>query len=142
MASTIPGEKMVRWDVSADFSQVLPGEFVDVIYEHMSPGLFLRRGSASTSITFRTQAETAEVTRWFLLPRGKEYRSFRIVRWETGKPEKVEPVRVVNKTIPRSLPTDYCPMMLAIRMRLPCITNSGWTGPVPMALLPRQRFAF
>ena len=97
MASTIPGEKMVRWDVSADFSEVLAGEFVDVTYEHMSPGLFLRRGSASTSITFRSQADTAEVTRWFLLPRGKEYRSFRIVRWETGKPEKVEPVRVVNK---------------------------------------------
>jgi predicted acylesterase/phospholipase RssA len=97
MASTIPGEKMVRWDVSADFSEVLAGEFVDVTYEHISPGLFLRRGPGWTSITFQTQAETAEVTRWFLLPQGKEYRSLRIVRWETGKPEKVETVRVVNK---------------------------------------------
>jgi hypothetical protein len=52
---------------------------------------------ASTTITFRTQADTAEVTRWFLLPRGKEYKSFRILRWETGKPETVDSVQVVNK---------------------------------------------
>ena len=97
MESTVPGEKMVRWDVSADFSEVPAGEFVDVAYEHISPGLFLRRGAGSTSITIQTQADTAEMTRWFLLPRGKEYRSFRILRWETGKPEQVEPVRVVNK---------------------------------------------
>src|SRR5262249_49474080 len=97
MESTIPGEKMVRWDVSADFSEVPDGEFVDVVYEHISPGLFLRRGAGSTAITFRSQADAAEVTRWFLLPRGKEYKSFRILRWETGKSEQVEPVRVINK---------------------------------------------
>jgi hypothetical protein len=95
--STIPGEKMVRWDVSADFSDVPAGELVDVAYEHISPGHFLRRGVASTTISFRSQADTAEVTRWFLLPRGKEYKSFRILEWETGKPETVEPVRIVNK---------------------------------------------
>ena len=60
-------------------------------------GEFLLRGAASTSITFQNQADTAEVTRWFLLPRGKEYRSFRILRWETGKLEKVEHVKVVNE---------------------------------------------
>jgi predicted acylesterase/phospholipase RssA len=97
MESTIPGEKFVRWDVSADFSEVPAGDFVDVAYEHISPGHFLRRGAGSTAITFQTQADTAEVTRWFLLPQGRQYRSFRILRWETGKPEKLEPVRVVNK---------------------------------------------
>ncbi len=97
MESTLPGEKMVRFDITADFSRVAPGDFVDIIYEHMSPGEFLRRGIDSSSISFRTQEHTAEVTRWFLLPRGKEYHSFRILRWETAKPEKVEPVKVVNE---------------------------------------------
>jgi len=95
--STIPGEKLARWEVSTDLSLVAPGEFVDLTYEHLSPGQFVRRGKNSTSITYQIPAETAEVTRWFLLPRGKEYRNFRIVGWETGKPDKVEPVKIVNE---------------------------------------------
>jgi hypothetical protein len=95
--STVSGEKMARWEVSVNLSKVLADDFVDVTYEHISPGQFVKRGTGSTSISFQTQVDTAEVTRWFLLPRGKEYRSFRILRWETGKPEKVEPVKVVNE---------------------------------------------
>jgi hypothetical protein len=37
------------------------------------------------------------MTRWIFLREGREYRSFRITRYEKGKPEKVEPVRVVNE---------------------------------------------
>ncbi len=95
--STIQGEKRVRWEVSVDVSRMLKGEVTDLSYEHISPGEFLRRGPASTSIVFDFQVDTAEVTRWFLLPRGKEYRSFRILQWETDKPDKVEPVKVVNE---------------------------------------------
>jgi predicted acylesterase/phospholipase RssA len=95
--STISGEKMVRWEVMADFSKVATGDFVDVAYEHISPGQFLQRGVQSSSITYKTQADTAEVTRWFLLPRGKEYRSFRILQWKTDKPDSVEPVKIVNE---------------------------------------------
>ena len=97
ITSALPGEKMVRWEVSADLSQVPAGDFVDLAYEHISPGQFLRHGAHSTSISYEIHADTAEVTRWFLLPRGKEYRSFRVVRWERGKPEKVEPVKIVNE---------------------------------------------
>jgi hypothetical protein len=97
MESTIPGEKMVRWEVDADFSKVLAGDLVDVIYEHISPGTFLRRGDGWSSIAFHTQTDMAEVTRWFLLPQGKEYQSFRVLQWESGKPETVEPVRLVNE---------------------------------------------
>jgi predicted acylesterase/phospholipase RssA len=95
--STVPGEKKARWEVSVDVSKVPAGEFVDLTYEHISPGEYLQRGAASTSIIFHNQVDTAEVTRWFLLPRGKEYRSFRILRYPTGKLEKVEPVKVVNE---------------------------------------------
>jgi hypothetical protein len=52
---------------------------------------------AALAIQYPIQADTAEVTRWFLLPRGKEYRSFRVIRWERGKPEKIEPVKIVNE---------------------------------------------
>ena len=31
------------------------------------------------------------------MPRGKEYRSFRILHWETAKPDTVEPVKVVSE---------------------------------------------
>ena len=37
------------------------------------------------------------MTRWILLPKGKEYRSFRIVRYKTDKPDQVEPVRIVTE---------------------------------------------
>jgi hypothetical protein len=37
------------------------------------------------------------MTRWILLPKGRDYRSFRIVRYKTGKPETVEPVKIVSE---------------------------------------------
>jgi hypothetical protein len=37
------------------------------------------------------------VTRWILLPKGKEYRSFRVVRYKTENPDKVEPVKIVTE---------------------------------------------
>ncbi len=94
---TASGEKKMHWEVSIDTSKVPTGDVVDLIYEHISPGVFLKRGAGSTSITFQNPVDTAEVTRWFLLPRGKEYRSWRMLRWEMGKPEKVEPVRSVTE---------------------------------------------
>ena len=46
---------------------------------------------------FHIQAETAELTTWVLMPEGQEYRSFRIIRYPTGKPEEVEAVKVVTE---------------------------------------------
>jgi hypothetical protein len=76
-----------------DFRKVPAGDVVDVIYEHYSPAVFLQRGDSSTTIEFRSEVDTAEVTRWFLMPLGKNYRSFRIVRYETGKPGTAEAVK-------------------------------------------------
>ena len=36
---------------------------------------------------------TAELTAWILMPEGKEYRSFRIVRHVTGNPGSVDAVK-------------------------------------------------
>jgi predicted acylesterase/phospholipase RssA len=97
LVSSVPGEKKCRWEMSVDFRKVLAGDFVDLIYEHYSEGEFLKQGEGSTSIAIGMQADTADVTRWFLMPVGKEYRNYRILRYETGKLEKVEPVRVVTE---------------------------------------------
>lgn len=91
------GDQVCQWQMSVDFSKMPAGEFVDLIYEHYSPGIFMERGSKSASIAIHFQADTAEVTRWFLMPQGREYASYRILRYEEGMPEKVEQVQVVTE---------------------------------------------
>jgi hypothetical protein len=86
-------EASSRFEVSVDLSKVPNGQVVDVIYEHYSRGVFLRRGKNSTTVAFRSEAEALEFTRWFLLPRGEEYRSYQILRYETGKPGTAEVVK-------------------------------------------------
>jgi len=93
----IAGEKQCRWQATWNFETVPAGEYVDLIYEHYSPAEYLRRGESSTSATISIHVDTAEVTRWFLMPEGREYKSFRILHYQTGKPETAELVKVVNE---------------------------------------------
>jgi predicted acylesterase/phospholipase RssA len=86
-------EKSARFEVSVDLGKAPTGQTVDVIYEHDSPGAFVQRGEVSTTITFHADFDAAEVRRWFLLPRGTEYRSFQILGYETGKPGTAEVVK-------------------------------------------------
>ena len=92
-----PAKKVTHWQVTYDFEHVPAGDFVDLVFEYHSPGLYLQRGEHGTRMTFPVLADTAELTTWILMPEGKEYRGFRIVRYETGKPEKVEAVKVVTE---------------------------------------------
>jgi hypothetical protein len=95
--SSVPDQKACRWQASFDFQKVAAGDFVDLIVEYDSPGRYLQRGESSTAMPFEIQAETAEPTTWVLMPEGLEYRSFRIIRYEKGKPERVEAVKVVTE---------------------------------------------
>src|SRR5262249_31973313 len=81
------------FELIADLSKLPGGQIADIIYEHYSPGVFLRRGENSTTITLHSELDAAEVTRWFVMPRGRDYRSFQILRYETGKPATAEIVR-------------------------------------------------
>jgi predicted acylesterase/phospholipase RssA len=90
-------EKSYRYEVSVDLTKVPAGQIVDLIYEHSSPGLFVQRGEISTTVAFRTEFESAELTRWFLLPSGREYQNFQILRYETGKAETAELVKGVTE---------------------------------------------
>ena len=82
-----------QFEVGVDLSKVPSGQVVDVTYENYSRGDFLRRGENSTTVAFHSDVDAVEFTRWFLLPRGEEYRSYQIVRYETGKPETTEVVK-------------------------------------------------
>jgi predicted acylesterase/phospholipase RssA len=97
LESDVSGEKQSLFQASWDFEKVPPGEYVDLIYEHYSPAVFLHRGDGSTSVAIDMQVDTAEVTRWFLMPAGKEYKNYRILRYKTGKPETVEAIKFVTE---------------------------------------------
>jgi predicted acylesterase/phospholipase RssA len=92
-----PGQKEYHWRASYDFQHVPAGEFVDLIVEYHSPGRYLQRGANKTAMVFPIRANTAELTAWILMPEGRQYQSFRIVRYETAKPAKVEAVKVVTE---------------------------------------------
>jgi hypothetical protein len=91
------GEKLIHWEVRTDFRKVPAGDSADIIYEHLSPGLFLRDGVGSTTLVFEIEVETVELTRWLLMPQGKEYRAFQLIRYPTGKPEATENVKLVTE---------------------------------------------
>lgn len=97
LENTPHSEKQVRWEVSVDFEKVPPGESADLIYEHISPGEFLRHGEGSTVMAFKIEAETAELNRWLLLPERMEYRNFRLIKYETGKPNAAENAKIVTE---------------------------------------------
>jgi hypothetical protein len=86
-------EKVCQFEVSVDLSKAPTGQVVDVIYEHHSPGLFVQRGEVSTTIAFRSDFDAADVTNWILLPSGREYRNFEILRHETGKDTTADVVK-------------------------------------------------
>ena len=97
LESSPGGEKQVRWEVGADFVKVPAGDYVDLIYEHLSPGTFVARGRGSTTLSFDVEAETVELSRWLLLPKGKEYTSYQLIRYQTGKPETAENVKIATE---------------------------------------------
>ena len=90
-----------HWAVYADFTKVPPGEAVDLMYEHESPGLFVREGNGAATLSFEVEAETVELTRWLLLPQGRRFHDYRLVRYKTGKPETAEDVYVVTQYLAR-----------------------------------------
>jgi hypothetical protein len=86
-------ERSCQFEVSVDLSKTPTGQVLDVIYESYSPGDFVQRGEVSTTIAFQSEFDAAEVSRWILLPSGREYRNFEILRYEAGKPATAEIVK-------------------------------------------------
>jgi hypothetical protein len=90
-------QKEYKWRASYDFQHVPAGKFVDLLVEYHSPGQYLERGRNGNGIIFPIRADTSELTTWIFMPEGKEYQSFNIIRYDTHKPDKVEPVQLVTE---------------------------------------------
>src|SRR5262249_35683374 len=84
------GAMHCHFEMSVDCEKVAPGDLVEILEEHLSPGDFVRDSGGSATLTFEPQAKTAELTRWILMPEGREYKSHRLLRYEKGKPETGE----------------------------------------------------
>jgi predicted acylesterase/phospholipase RssA len=92
-----------RWEMSVDCEKVVPGDLVEILEEHLSPGDFVHDNGGSATLTFEPQAKTAELTRWILMPEGREYKRHRLLRYEKAKPETSE----VFKFATEYLATNY-----------------------------------
>jgi predicted acylesterase/phospholipase RssA len=82
--------KRCRWEMSVDCTKVAPGDLVEILEEHLSPGDVVQDNGGSATLTFEPSGKTAELTRWILMPEGREYRNHRLLRHEKGKPETIE----------------------------------------------------
>jgi Patatin-like phospholipase len=92
-----------RWEMSVDCQKVAAGDLVEILEEHLSPGDFIQDNGGSATLRFEPQAKTAELTRWILMPEGREYKRHRLLRYEKGKPETGE----VFKFATEYLATNY-----------------------------------
>ncbi|MBV9189574.1 MAG: patatin-like phospholipase family protein [Betaproteobacteria bacterium] len=97
-AGTTPaGQKMIHWEIQADFRRVPPGDVVDIVYEHISPGAFVVEGTSSNTISFSVEEKTAELTRWLLMPEGREYKDFLLIRYKDDNPDLSEKVKLATE---------------------------------------------
>ena len=90
-------KKTARWQAIFDFKQVPDGDSVDIVVEDYSSGIYLRRNDSCSIIPIPVYTPTAELTLWLLLPTGKEYKSWRLVRYPHDKPQNVDTVQVVTQ---------------------------------------------
>lgn len=97
------GAERCHWEISVDCEKVAPGDLMEILEEHLSPGDFVHDNGGSATLTFEPLAKTAELTRWILMPEGREYKNHRLMRYEKGKPE----TREVFKFATEYLETNY-----------------------------------
>jgi predicted acylesterase/phospholipase RssA len=84
------GATHCRWEMSVNCERVAPGDLVEILEEQLSPGDFVRDNGGSATLTFEPAAATAELTRWILMPEGRQSKSHKLVRYKKGKPETME----------------------------------------------------
>lgn len=94
-AKSRAGRSHSIWEAAFDLQKLPPGEMADLTYEYISFGAFQEEGKDLNSLRFSIQVATAELNMWMLMPAEKQYRQFHVIRFPTGKPEKVEAIKVV-----------------------------------------------
>jgi hypothetical protein len=91
------GQEQYLWEMTCDFQKVPAGVSVDVLVEYSAHDAFQKEIETGHVLSFVVQAQTAEKGLWLLMPEGKEYRSWDLIRYEAGKPEAVEAVQPVTE---------------------------------------------
>jgi predicted acylesterase/phospholipase RssA len=123
VADSSVGEKKYHWQASFDFAKVPAGDTRDLYIEHQSPGAYLQAGANGAAIAVPVRTDTAELTMWLLMPEGREYQDFHIVRYPIEKPDLVESVKLVSEY----LPEDYTILAFKLLSLRPGYTYEvGW----------------
>lgn len=89
--------KSYRWDAVFDFAKAPVGVPMDLIIEMQAPGIFLRGSESTTGMGFAIEAETAELSQWVLMPKGRKYGNFRYIRYKKDQPDTAEDKRFVTQ---------------------------------------------
>lgn len=97
IGSSPNGEPLRHFSVGVDFRTVPSDDAAEIVYEHISPGKFVQETTGSVSFAFDVEVETLELSRWILMPEGREYSSYQITRYRTGHPELPENVRLLTE---------------------------------------------
>lgn len=63
----------------------------------------MRHSGNSMIVPLNVRGDTAEVTVWILMPLGRQYSDFRVIRYEAGQADKVEAVEPIT----RYMATDF-----------------------------------
>lgn len=90
-------DALSQFEAVLDVRKVPPGETFDLTYEHLSPGNFIRSDDEATVVPLKIEADTAEVTRWFFMPAGKEYTAYRLYQLDPARPARPELIRPVTE---------------------------------------------
>jgi predicted acylesterase/phospholipase RssA len=91
-----------RWQAEFDFRNVPAGQFVNLVVEHLGAGWYLEDDSGGTTVPLNIRADTAELTVWILMPKGREYSNYRVIRHKEGD-KNVEAVNVVTEYLAEDL---------------------------------------
>src|SRR5262249_50944860 len=87
------GAPFHEFEVAFDFSKVPAREVVDLPMEALLRG---PRPELLQTATFCVDAETGLLSCWLLLPDGRQYQSFDLLRYPTGNATAPEPVVTAN----------------------------------------------
>jgi hypothetical protein len=97
LVETGPSDSKCRWQAVFDLSHMPLGEPVDLLVEYYSPGEYLQHNEGRTTLPVLISAPTAELTMWIMLPLGKEYRSWRVVKYRKQDLQSAQTVKVVTE---------------------------------------------
>lgn len=80
------------WELDLDFSQLLPGDHLDVVFEGVTASDAVFNSSDRAGFRFIIAAETGLAQIWMLMPTDRDYGQFEIIRYHRDKLEEAEAV--------------------------------------------------